>query len=66
MPAARAQVFTAVTEAGAAAPLSHAVAAEGAVLCQPPRRGASLLPVGDPARQATAGKTCDWVRRRFR
>jgi hypothetical protein len=63
MPAARAQAFTAVTDCGAAAPRSQAMAA---CACQPPRRGASLQPVGDPARQATAGKTCDWVRRRLR
>jgi hypothetical protein len=32
MPAARAQLFTAVTDGGAAAPESQAMAAEGAVL----------------------------------
>jgi hypothetical protein len=66
MPAARAQAFTAVTDCGAAAPRSQAMAAEGAVLAG--RRVAVRLcsPSGIPARQATAGKTCDWVRRRLR
>jgi hypothetical protein len=63
MPAARAQAFTAVTDCGAAV-AGHGCG--GCCACQPPRRGASLQPVGDPARQETAGKTCDWVRRRLR
>jgi hypothetical protein len=66
MRAATAPGFTALTEASAAAPRSHATAAEGAVLAG--RRVAVRVcsPSGIPARQATAGKTCNWVRRRLR
>ena len=66
MPAARAQVFSAVTDGGAAAPRSHAMAAEGAVLAS--RRVAVRLccPPGIPRGRRPRGKTCDWVRRRLR
>jgi hypothetical protein len=65
MPAARAQAFAVVTQVGA----DVAVACHGCggcCACQPPRRGASLQPVGDPASQVTTGKTCDCVRRQLR
>jgi hypothetical protein len=65
MSAARAQAFTAVTDGGAAAPRSQAMAAEGAVLASG-RVAVRLQPVGDPVRPGSAGKICDWVRRRLR
>ena len=59
MPAAGAQAFADVTEAGAAALRSHATAAEGAVLAG--RRVAVGLcsASGIPPSGVTTGKTCD-------
>jgi hypothetical protein len=66
MPAARAQVFSAVSEAGAAEPLSHAVAAEGAVLAGRPVAVRVCTPAGIPPARATVGKDRYWVRRQLR
>jgi hypothetical protein len=66
MQAATAQGFTAATVAGAAAPRSHAVAAEGAVLASRPVAVRLCSQSGIPPTRATTGKTCDQVRRQLR
>jgi hypothetical protein len=66
MPAAAAQAFTGVTQAGAAARLSYAVSAEGAVLAGRPVAVRVCSPWGIPLARATVGKTGDWVRRQLR
>jgi hypothetical protein len=58
--------FIAVTEAGAAESLSHAVAAEGAVLAGRLVAVRLCSPWGIPLARATVGKPGDWVRRRLR
>jgi hypothetical protein len=66
MPAASAQAFTAVTVAGAVAPRSHAMAAEGNVLASRPVAVRLCCPSGIPPTRATTGKTGDWARRQLR
>jgi hypothetical protein len=65
MPAARAQAFTAVTEAGAAAPRSHGTAADGAVLAGR-RVAVGLQRVGDPADRGDHEEDLRLVRRLLR
>jgi hypothetical protein len=66
MLSAGARVFIAVTEAGAAESLSHAVAAEGPVLTGRLVAVRLCSPWGIPLARATVGKTGDWVRRQLR
>ena len=65
MLSARARVFIAVTEVGVAEPLSD-VAAEAAVLAGHLVAVRVCSPCGIPPAGATAGQTCDWVRRQLR
>jgi hypothetical protein len=66
MPTAGAQAFTAVTEFGAAATRSHAIAAEGAVLASRRVAVRRCSPSGIRPTRATTGKTGAWVRRQLR
>lgn len=66
MLSARARVFIAVTEAGAAEPRSRAVAAEGAVGADRPVAVRVCSPWGIPLARATVGKDRNWVRRQLR
>jgi hypothetical protein len=66
MPAATAQAFAVVTEAGAAALWSHDLAAEGAVLAGGRVAVGLCSALGVPPTRVTTGKTCDWVRRQLR
>ena len=66
MPAARAQAFPAVTEFGAAALWSCALAAAGVVLAGCRVAVGFCSASGVPPTWVTTGKTCDWVRRQLR